>query len=114
MFGVFDWFCTGFHLYFSIDFLTAFISRCRWKSNEPKITSGLRFGTAAATSRGFNESDFELVGESGFSYRVFNEEPNYDGQSSKNLSFYRGIHEYRTLSHIHKYFQHYIEIGIDA
>ena len=29
----------------------------------PKITSGLRFGTAAATSRGFNESDFELVGE---------------------------------------------------
>lgn len=31
---------------------------------------------------------FELVGESGFSYRVFNEEPNYDGQSSKNLSFY--------------------------
>jgi len=24
----------------------------------PKITSGLRFGTAAATSRGFNESDF--------------------------------------------------------
>jgi len=28
----------------------------------PKITSGLRFGTAAATSRGFNEVDFEIVG----------------------------------------------------
>ena len=31
--------------------------------NPPKITSGLRFGTAAATSRGFNEEDFKLVGE---------------------------------------------------
>ena len=31
--------------------------------NPPKITSGLRFGTAAATSRGFNESDFKEVGE---------------------------------------------------
>ena len=31
--------------------------------NPPKITSGLRFGTAAATSRGFNENDFKLVGE---------------------------------------------------
>jgi len=29
----------------------------------PKVTSGLRFGTAAATSRGFNEKDFILVGE---------------------------------------------------
>ena len=29
----------------------------------PKITSGLRFGTAAATSRGFNENDFRKVGE---------------------------------------------------
>ena len=29
----------------------------------PKITSGLRFGTAAATSRGFNEKDFISVGE---------------------------------------------------
>ena len=29
----------------------------------PKITSGLRFGTAAATSRGFNEDDFKNVGE---------------------------------------------------
>ena len=28
----------------------------------PKITSGLRFGTAAATSRGFNEDDFKNVG----------------------------------------------------
>ena len=28
----------------------------------PKITSGLRFGTPAATSRGFNESDFDKVG----------------------------------------------------
>ena len=28
----------------------------------PKITSGLRFGTAAATSRGFNESDFSEIG----------------------------------------------------
>ena len=31
--------------------------------NPPKITSGLRFGTAAATSRGFNEKDFIVVGE---------------------------------------------------
>ena len=31
--------------------------------NPPKITSGLRFGTAAATSRGFNENDFRDVGE---------------------------------------------------
>ena len=31
--------------------------------NPPKITSGLRFGTAAATSRGFNESDFREVAE---------------------------------------------------
>ncbi len=30
--------------------------------NPPKITSGLRFGTPAATSRGFNNDDFELVG----------------------------------------------------
>ena len=28
----------------------------------PKITSGLRFGTPAATSRGFNENDFDKVG----------------------------------------------------
>jgi len=28
----------------------------------PKITSGIRFGTAAATSRGFNNSDFKEVG----------------------------------------------------
>ena len=28
----------------------------------PKITSGLRFGTAAATSRGFNQKDFKKVG----------------------------------------------------
>ena len=31
--------------------------------NPPKITSGLRFGTAAATSRGFNESDFKNIGK---------------------------------------------------
>ena len=31
--------------------------------NPPKITSGLRFGTAAATSRGFNEEDFKKVGD---------------------------------------------------
>ena len=30
--------------------------------NPPKITSGLRFGTAAATSRGFNQSDFKEIG----------------------------------------------------
>ena len=30
--------------------------------NPPKITSGLRFGTAAATSRGFNEIDFSEIG----------------------------------------------------
>ena len=30
--------------------------------NPPKITSGLRFGSAAATSRGFNESDFSEIG----------------------------------------------------
>ena len=30
--------------------------------NPPKITSGLRFGTPAATSRGFNNKDFEQVG----------------------------------------------------
>tara|TARA_B100000686_G_C16750516_1_gene952175 strand:+ start:72 stop:1358 length:1287 start_codon:yes stop_codon:yes gene_type:complete len=30
--------------------------------NPPKITSGLRFGTPAATSRGFDNKDFELVG----------------------------------------------------
>ena len=29
----------------------------------PKITSGLRFGTAAATSRGFNETDFSEIGD---------------------------------------------------
>ena len=28
----------------------------------PKITSGIRFGTPAATSRGFNVDDFENVG----------------------------------------------------
>ena len=31
--------------------------------NPPKITSGLRFGTAAATSRGFNEGDFSQIGD---------------------------------------------------
>ena len=31
--------------------------------NPPKITSGLRFGTAAATSRGFNKEDFKIVGD---------------------------------------------------
>ncbi len=31
--------------------------------NPPKITSGLRFGTAAATSRGFSESDFNEIGD---------------------------------------------------
>ena len=30
--------------------------------NPPKITSGIRFGTAAATSRGFNNNDFKEVG----------------------------------------------------
>ena len=30
--------------------------------NPPKITSGIRFGTAAATSRGFNNEDFKEVG----------------------------------------------------
>ena len=30
--------------------------------NPPKITSGLRFGTAAATSRGFNDNDFSEIG----------------------------------------------------
>jgi len=30
--------------------------------NPPKITSGLRFGTAAATSRGFDENDFSQIG----------------------------------------------------
>ncbi len=30
--------------------------------NPPKITSGLRFGTPAATSRGFNTKDFHTVG----------------------------------------------------
>jgi len=30
--------------------------------NPPKITSGLRFGTSAATSRGFNNEDFLEVG----------------------------------------------------
>ena len=30
--------------------------------NPPKITSGIRFGTAAATSRGFNNNDFKDVG----------------------------------------------------
>ena len=30
--------------------------------NPPKITSGLRFGTAASTSRGFNENDFSEIG----------------------------------------------------
>ena len=29
----------------------------------PKITSGIRFGTSAATSRGFNNNDFIEVGE---------------------------------------------------
>ena len=29
--------------------------------NPPKITSGLRFGTAAATTRGFNQEDFKQV-----------------------------------------------------
>ena len=31
--------------------------------NPPKITSGLRFGTAAATSRGFNGNDFKQIGD---------------------------------------------------
>ena len=30
--------------------------------NPPKITSGLRFGTPAATSRGFNNEDFKKIG----------------------------------------------------
>ena len=30
--------------------------------NPPKITSGLRFGTPAATSRGFNNTDFKVIG----------------------------------------------------
>ena len=31
--------------------------------NQHKITSGLRFGTAAATSRGFDENDFSEIGD---------------------------------------------------
>ena len=31
--------------------------------NPPKITSGLRFGSAATTARGFNENDFREVAE---------------------------------------------------
>ena len=31
--------------------------------NPPKITSGLRFGTAAATSRGFTQNDFKQIGD---------------------------------------------------
>ena len=34
-----------------------------YDTNPPKITSGLRFGTAAATSRGFNENDFNQIGD---------------------------------------------------
>ena len=30
--------------------------------DSPKVTSGLRFGTAAATTRGFNQEDFRQVG----------------------------------------------------
>ena len=33
-----------------------------YDKNPPKITSGIRFGTAAATSRGFNNEDFKEVG----------------------------------------------------
>ena len=33
-----------------------------YDKNPPKITSGIRFGTAAATSRGFNNNDFKEVG----------------------------------------------------
>ena len=33
-----------------------------YDSNPPKITSGLRFGSPAATSRGFNTDDFKNVG----------------------------------------------------
>ena len=29
----------------------------------PKITSGIRLGTPAATTRGFKENEFKLVGE---------------------------------------------------
>jgi glycine hydroxymethyltransferase len=29
----------------------------------PKITSGIRLGTPAATTRGFKETEFKLVGE---------------------------------------------------
>ena len=34
-----------------------------YDQNPPKITSGLRFGTPAATSRGFNSDDFNKVGD---------------------------------------------------
>ena len=33
-----------------------------YDTQPPKITSGIRFGTAAATSRGFNHNDFKEVG----------------------------------------------------
>ena len=34
-----------------------------YDTKPPKITSGIRFGTAAATSRGFNNEDFKEVGK---------------------------------------------------
>jgi glycine hydroxymethyltransferase len=47
--------------------------------NPPKITSGLRFGTAAATSRGFNENDFSQIGDM-ISEVLDNINQNEDGQ----------------------------------
>ena len=48
--------------------------------NPPKITSGLRFGTAAATSRGFNESDFRDIGKM-ISEVLDNSDQNEDNQN---------------------------------
>ena len=34
-----------------------------YDTKPPKVTSGIRFGTAAATSRGFDNGDFKIVGQ---------------------------------------------------
>ena len=51
--------------------------------NPPKITSGLRFGTPAATSRGFNEDDFDSVVASEVFEHIFN----LMSDNKKTLSF---------------------------
>lgn len=65
--------------------------------NPPKITSGLRFGTAAATTRGFNEKDFSQVGD------MISEVLDNINQSEKDQKKFISTMKYKVISMCKKY-----------